>query len=60
MKKSTVLDYWLRMYSAESDFYRSLNESLRNGDKDCFNYFPFIKLCYEGFKNNYIKSYTNE
>lgn len=60
MEKSTILEYWLRMYSEESDFYRSLNQSLRNGDKECFNYFPFIKLCYEGFKKDYIKSYTKE
>ena len=52
--KSTILKFWLRMYSLPSDFYNEMNKSLRNMHNESYNYFPFIKLCYEGIKNGYI------
>ena len=57
---STILKYWLRIYSLESDFYKEMNKSLRNMDEESYNYFPFIKLCYEGIKKGYINPYNHE
>ena len=40
--------YYVRIYTEESDFYRELNQSLREGRKE--NYLSYIKVLYEGIK----------
>ena len=40
--------YYIRIYSAESNFYIDLNKDLREGKKEL--YLPFIKVLYEGIK----------
>ena len=58
--KSIILKYWLKIYSLQTKFYSSMNKSLRNKNKDRIEYYPFIKLCYEGIKNKYISPYHLE
>ena len=40
--------YYIRIYTAESNFYFDLNRDLREGKKDI--YLPYIKVLYEGIK----------
>jgi len=40
--------YYARVYTIESDFYRDINNDLR--DNKTINYLPFIKVLYEGVK----------
>ena len=58
--KILIIKYWLRMYSFQSEFYNTLNKSLRNKDPEASNFYPFIKLCYEGIKKGYLQSYNKE
>ena len=58
--KSIILKYWLKIYSLQTKFYSSMNKSLRNKNKDRIEYYPFIKLCYEGIKKKYIFPYHLE
>ena len=60
LPKEIIIKYWLRIYSIESEFYNLLNESFRREDKHVYFYYPFIKLCYEGIKKGFIKSYNKE
>ena len=40
--------YYVRIYTEESDFYKQLNQSLREGKKE--NYLSYIKILYEGIR----------
>ena len=60
LPKEIIIKYWLRIYTMESEFCYMLNESLRKKDKQVYFYYPFIKLCYEGVKKGYLKSYNKE
>ena len=40
--------YYARLYTIESDFYKDINNDLRNDQKE--NYLTFIKILYEGVK----------
>ena len=40
--------YYVRIYTIESDFYRDINDDLRNNKT--IDYLPFIKVLYEGVK----------
>ena len=55
-----IIKYWLRIYSLQSEFFNELNQSLRKKVKNISLYYPFIKLCYEGVKKAYFKSYEKE
>ena len=52
--KISICKYWLRSYTMESDFYKNLNKDLRNNN-NIYAYSPFIKLCYEGLRQGYLK-----
>ena len=43
-----LCQYYIRAYTAESDFYRDINENLRKSKKE--NYLIFIKVLYEGIR----------
>ena len=58
--KEIIIKYWLRIYSSNSEFYKELNKSLRNADNQAYFYHPFIKLCYEGIRKGFLKSYNKE
>ena len=58
--KTFIIKYWLRIYSFQSEFYNTLNKSLRNKDTEASHFYPFIKLCYEGIKKGYLQSYNKE
>ena len=49
--------YYVRLYTEESDFYKELNQSLREGRKE--NYLSYIKVLYEGIKLKALP-YSNE
>jgi len=58
LQKQILIKFWLKIYTLQSDFYRELNESLRKKDrKKSLSHYPFIRLCYEGIKNGFVKSY---
>ena len=40
--------YYAKLYTAETDFYKKINEDLRQNKTE--NYLPFIKILYEGVK----------
>jgi surface protein len=40
--------YYVRIYTENSEFYKDLNQSLREGKRD--NYLSYIKVLYEGIK----------
>ena len=40
--------YYVRIYTENSEFYKELNQSLREGRRD--NYLSYIKVLYEGIK----------
>ena len=56
----TLIKWFFRMYSLESEFFVSLNKSLRKADKDAIYFYPFIKLCYQGIRQGFIESYYKE
>ena len=58
--KEIIIKYWLKIYCLQSDFYGEINKSLRNKDNQAYFYHPFIKLCYEGIKKGFLKSYNKE
>ena len=60
MPKEIIIKYWLRIYSSNSEFYKELNKSLRNKDNQAYFYHPFIKLCYEGIRKGFLKSYNKK
>ena len=49
--------YYARAYTIESDFYRDINNDLR--DNKTINYLPFIKVLYEGVKLKSLKIATD-
>ena len=49
--------YYIRIYTAESDFYHDINTDLRNNKKE--NYLPFIKILYEGIRLKALKIASN-
>ena len=60
LHKRIILRYWLRIYTLQSEFFIKLNKLFRQKDKKMSFFYPFIKLCYEGIKNNYIKTCSQE
>ena len=60
LPKDIIIKYWLRIYTMQSEFFNELNKSLRSKDNDIYFYYPLIKLCYEGIKKRYFKSYDKE
>ena len=58
--KELLIQYWLRIYTLQSEFFIMMNKSLRKKDKDSYLYNPFIRLCYEGIKKGFLKSYNKE
>lgn len=48
-----ISKFWVRAYTAETNFYKDMNKDLRLDKTD--NYLPFIHMMYEGIK---IKSLT--
>ena len=58
--KEILIKYWIRMYSLNTKYFSNINKSLRYNDENASFCYPFIKLCYEGIKKNFIKSYTKE
>ena len=56
--KEILYQYWLHLYTLNSDFYNDLNKQLRNNKGDYF--MPFIKLCYEMLREGYLKPVTNK
>ena len=55
-----IIKYWLKKYCLQSEFYSQQNKSLRSADNQVNYYYPFIKLCYEGIKKGFLKSYNKE
>jgi len=53
ISKEIICKYWLRLYTMKTNFYSEINSLLRQNKGNI--YFPFIKLCYEGLKKDYIK-----
>ena len=60
LPKNIIIKYWLRIYTMQSEFFNELNKSLRSKGKDICLYYPLIKLCYEGIRKRYFKSYDKE
>ena len=56
--KEILIKYWLKIYSLNSEFYYNMNKSLRYRDKRVYFFYPFIKLCYEGIRKDFIKPFT--
>ena len=54
LPKEIVIKYWLNAYCAEGDFYKELNRDLRISKNNIWIYYPFIKLCYEGIRKNFL------
>ena len=55
-----IIQYWLRIYTLQSDFFGKLNKSLRNKNRNSFFYYPFIKICYEGMRKGILTPYKKE
>ena len=51
--------YWTRIYTIESDFYKSLNNNLMKSQL-YFNYKTFIKMLYTGVEINSLKSFQGK
>jgi hypothetical protein len=49
--------FYVRAYSAESDFYKEMNLSLMKKDKN--KYLTYIRMLYEGVKIKSLKSHNN-
>ncbi len=45
--------FWIRSYTAESDFYRDMNKNLQKNKIK--NYLPFIQMVYEAIKKKSLK-----
>ena len=60
LPKEILIKYWIRIYSLQTKYFLNNNKSLRYKDENAYFYFPFVKLCYEGIKKNFIKSYDKE
>ena len=60
LPKTIICKYWLRIYTAEGDYYKDLNKDLRNINENIYAYFPFIKMCYEGIKKSFLESVVNQ
>ena len=60
LPKQIIIKYWLRIYTLQTSFFRKLNKSFRTKSKQINFYFPFIKLCYEAVKKEFIVPYTQE
>ena len=58
LPKELLLKYWLKIYISNSKFNYYINKSLRQRDKRVCFYYPFIKLCYEGIRKDFIKPYN--
>ena len=50
--------YYARLYTIESQFYKDINNELRENQKD--KYLPYIKLLYEGVKLKSLPIATNK
>ena len=53
-----LVKYWLRMYTAESTFYRDMNATLMARKDKSFD--TYIKVCYEGLKKKALKIFNND
>ena len=60
LPKEILIKYWIRIYSLQTKYFYNINKSLRYKDENAYFYYPFVKLCYEGIKKNFIKSYDKE
>jgi hypothetical protein len=49
--------YYIRLYTMDSNFYKKINNDLRNKKRE--NYLPFIKILYEGLKLTALKISSN-
>jgi hypothetical protein len=49
--------YYIRLYTMDSNFYKNINNDLRNKKRE--NYLPFIKILYEGLKLTALKISSN-
>ena len=56
LPKEIIIQYWLRIYTCESDFYGKLNKFLRTNNRKVLFYYPFIKLCYEELRKGFLES----
>ena len=50
--------FWVRSYTAESEFYKKMNKDLLQNDIK--NYLIFIQMLYEAVKKNYLKPQCNK
>ena len=53
-----ISKFWVRAYTAESDFYKKMNENLLKNKIQ--NYLIFIQMLYEAVKKNYLKPQYNK
>ena len=60
LPKQIIIKYWLRIYTLQTSFFKKLNKSFRTKSKQINFYFPFIKLCYEAVKKEFIVPNTQE
>jgi len=58
ISKEIVCKYWMRIYTLENDFFKTINKELRK--KKGFFAYPLIKMCYEGIKKNILKPVYNK
>ena len=54
ISKEKIIEYWLKIYTMESNFYSRLNKTLRTKNERQFLYHPLIKLCYEGIRKKFL------
>ena len=59
LPKDILIQYWLRIYTCESEFYGKFNKFLRTNNSKVLFYYPFIKLCYEELRKGFLES-SNE
>ena len=59
LPKDILIQYWIRIYTLQSDFYGTFNNSLRTKNSKVLFYYPFIKLCYEELRKGFLES-SNE
>ena len=52
-----ISKYYIRLFTAESDFYKNINKDLRENKKD--NYLTYIKVLYEGIKTKSLLLASN-
>ena len=58
ISKEIIYQYWMHLYTLQTDFFPNLNRQLRN--KNVEYYIPFIKLCYEMLRKGLLKPIINK